>query len=118
MPHLVILTLPDSERLADIIEAWDRARCPGVTIFNSIGMSHVRQSVDDLPLFPSLRALFESREVEHSTVWSVVPDGFDLDALFDVTEQIVGPLDEPHTGIMFVVPVSHVRGLRRHTPSR
>lgn len=116
MAHLVILILPDSERLSDIVEAWDRARCPGVTIFNSIGMSHVRQATDDLPLMPSLRALFESQEIQHSTVWSVVPDGFDLDRLFDVTEQVTGPLDDPHTGIMFVVPITHVRGLRRHTP--
>jgi hypothetical protein len=46
-------------------------------------------------------------------VFSVVPDDFDLDELIRRTEALVGDFEKEHTGILFVMPVTQVRGLRR-----
>ncbi len=70
---------------------------------------------DDLPLVPSLRSMLEQEEYNHRTVFSVVPDGFDLDDLIRRTEELVGDFEAEHTGLIFVVPVLQVRGLRRST---
>jgi len=43
----------------------------------------------------------------------VVPDGFDVEKLVTAAEKVIGRLDDPHTGIMFTVPVSQTWGLRR-----
>ena len=67
---------------------------------------------DDLPLMPSLRALIEQEEFNHRTVFSVVSDDLDLDELIRRTEAVVGSFDDPLTGILFVLPVLKVRGLR------
>ncbi|HXV97681.1 MAG TPA: hypothetical protein VEC93_04595, partial [Anaerolineae bacterium] len=88
----------------------------GATIFDSSGLSHKigRAALrDDLPLFPSLEDLLRGREEPHRTLFAVVPDGFDIDALVAATEKITGPLDKPNTGILFTIPVIRAWGLNR-----
>jgi hypothetical protein len=82
------------------------------TIFDSTGLHRAQNWRDDVPLFPSVHDLLESTEAHHSTVWSVVSDDVDLDALAQATAKIVGPLDEPHTGILFALPILRSWGLR------
>ena len=43
----------------------------------------------------------------------LVPDGFDVETLVAATEKITRTLDEPHTGILFTVPVTRAWGLHR-----
>ena len=113
MPQLVVLVLDQLEHFPAVLDAWQAAGVTGITIHESTGLGRALSIRDDLPLMPSLRNLFESRELQHRTLWAVVEDTFDLDALFDATEAITGPLDAPSTGIMFAMPVTKVRGLRR-----
>jgi len=100
----------------DVIHAWEAAGVTGATILDSIGMRHLKQRQaqrDDLPLMPSLRKLLETEEYNHRTIFSVVPDEFDVDDLVRRTEALVGDFDEPDSGFLFVVPVTRVRGLQR-----
>jgi hypothetical protein len=70
---------------------------------------------DDMPLLPSLRHILEGEEVHHRTAFVVVDDDFDLKGLLHATEQAVGgDFNAPDTGLLFVVPVTHVLGLRPH----
>jgi nitrogen regulatory protein P-II 1 len=112
MPQLVILVVDQDEHAPAVIEAWQKAGVNGITIHQTTGLGRGVKHRDDLPLMPSLRALFESRELEHRTLWAVLPDHFNIERLFDITEEITGPLDAPHTGIMFTIPITRVRGLR------
>ena len=61
--------------------------------------------------------MLEQEEFNHRTVFSVVPDDFDVDDLIDRTEELVGDFEAEHTGLLFVMPVLQVRGLRRHDRS-
>jgi hypothetical protein len=67
---------------------------------------------DDLPLFPSVRDLLDKSEAHHRTIMSVLEDTVDVAAVVQATEKIVGPLDSPHTGILFTVPLLKVWGLQ------
>jgi hypothetical protein len=116
LSELVVLVLNDPDKTDDILTAWLAVGISGVTILDSSGLSHqVSQHNlrDDLPLFPSLEDLLRSREEHHRTLFVVVPDGFDVEALVAATEKITGTLDKPHTGILFTIPVSRAWGLHR-----
>jgi hypothetical protein len=116
MAELVVLVLDNPAQTGDVLDAWLAAGESGVTILHSTGLTHhvgKRGAGDDLPLFPSLADLLRGREEPHRTLFAVVTDGFDVEALVNATEKITGPLDEPNTGILFVVPVRRAWGLHR-----
>src|SRR5574342_309385 len=108
MAELVVLVLDNPAQTGDVLDAWLAAGVSGVTILHSTGLTHhvgKRGVRDDLPLIPSLTDILRGREEPHRTLFAVVSDGFDVEALVNATEKITGPLDEPNTGILFVVPV-------------
>lgn len=113
MPHLIVFVLDDPDRCQDILDAWEAAGAPGVTILDSSGLGRVRRAGirDDLPLMPSLSDLFRRQENLHRTLFSVVQDQSQVDAIARATQSVVGELDRKDTGLLFVVPVSQVYGL-------
>lgn len=120
MPELVVLVLDDADKVDAILTAWLAAGVPGASILDSAGLGrelgeHALRA--DLPLMPSLSSLFRRREENSRTLFSVVPDGFDVEALARATEAITGPLDQPDTGILFTLPVTRAWGLHRRRPT-
>lgn len=116
MPKLVVAIVTEMQVCHDVIRVWEEAGVPGATILDSMGMRNLQKRQahrDDLPLIPSMRSMLEQEEFNHRTVFSIVPDEFDVDELIRRTEALVGSFDTPHTGLLFVVPVLTVRGLRR-----
>lgn len=117
MSELIILVLNDPGKTEDVLAAWLEVGVSGATILNSRGLSHQvgRTGLrDDLPLFPSLEDLILGREEEHRTLFVIVSDDFDIQALVAKTEEITGALDGPNTGILFTLPVTRVWGLNRN----
>jgi hypothetical protein len=62
---------------------------------------------------PSLSSLLRTREEAHRTLFAVLPEGFDVEALVAATQKVTGELDQPNTGILFTVPVLRAWGLHR-----
>jgi nitrogen regulatory protein PII len=117
MPNLIVAILTDMRVYHDVLRTWEEAGVPGATILNSMGMRHHQQQHaqrDDLPLIPSLRSILKQDEFSNRTIFSVVPDDFDVEDLIRRTEALVGNFDAPHTGLLFVMPVTMIRGLSRH----
>jgi len=115
MPQMIGLVVHNPARVDEIVRAWVAAGVPGMTFLDSSGLVHHlrdRDSRDDLPLFPSVRRLLHDEEEQGRLLFSVVPDGFDVDAVAAITEQVLGPLSAPGTGILFVIPVVRVFGLQ------
>ena len=119
MPHLVVFVLDDPDRCRDVLDAWEAAGAPGVTILDSSGLGRVRRAGrrDDLPLMPSLADLFRREEDHHRTLFSVVKNQSQVEAIAQATQAIIGELDRGHTGLLFVVPVSQVYGLHKKRES-
>ena len=112
MAHLVVLIVDDPGDCPAILEAWEAAGVSGITILESSGLGRYKRSGrDDLPLMPSLRDLFESQEVRHRTLFSVVEDERKVEEMVHITRSVIGSLDEENTGFLFVVPVTHAYGL-------
>lgn len=116
MPTMVILVLDNIDRLEGVLDAWWDAGVPGITILDSSGSAQYyrqRGARDDLPIFPSLSSLIGPQEVHNRTLFAVTPDEYQVERLFDATEAVLGSLELPHNGIMFALPVMHVRGRLR-----
>lgn len=119
MPELIVFVLDDASKVGEVLNAWLDVGISGVTLVDSAGLGHEfaqHGARSDVPLFPSLESLLRVREERSRTLFSVVPDGFDVEALLTATEAIIGSLDNPNTGILFTVPVTRAKGLhRRHS---
>jgi hypothetical protein len=120
MNHLVVLIVNDVDDCPAILDAWEAAGILGVTILASTGLGHIRRAGlrDDLPLLPSLHDLFESEEVQHRTLLSVVDSQDLVDKMVAIAQQVIGNLEDPHTGFLFVVPVIQAYGLGKHRTNR
>jgi hypothetical protein len=116
MTVLLVAILDDPARLWDVLDRWQELGVGDATIFDSTGLHRAQGWRDDVPLFPSVHDLLESTEAHHRTLWSVVDDTVDLEALVRATEEIVGPLDKPHTGLIFSMPILKCWGLRPPSP--
>lgn len=115
MSYLVVMIVDNIEDCPAILDAWEAAGVSGVTILESSGLGRYRRAGmrDDLPLIPSLRNLFSSEEIQHRTLLSVVDDQKIVDRMVEEAQRIIGNLDDPHTGFLFVVPVLQAYGLGR-----
>lgn len=112
MTYLVVLVLDNVEHCASVLDAWEKAGAGGATILESTGMRRVRGALrDDLPLIPSMRDLLSSRETHHRTMFAVVRDEATVEQIGAATQQVIGDLSRPNTGLFFAVPVINVLGL-------
>lgn len=113
MGYLVVLIVDDIDDCSPVLDGWEQAGVTGVTILNSSGLGRIRQAGlrDDLPLMPSLSDLLQGEEVSHRTLLSVVDDEAKVDEMISIAQGIIGDLNNPHTGFMFVVPVLKCYGL-------
>ena len=117
MNYMVIAVIDELEKCSSVMDAWEAAGAAGITILDSTGLGRVRTGVnkrDDLPLMPSLRSLWQTREENHRTIFTVVRDEAMIDHLFEATEMVLGDLREPNKGILFAVPVVRAFGVLAH----
>ncbi len=115
MSYLVVMIVDDPENCSSILDAWDKIGVSGVTILESTGLGRIRKAalLDNIPLMPSLQDFLTSREVDHRTLLSVVENEAVVDRMVEAAQNITGDLNEPHTGILFVLPILKVYGLDR-----
>ena len=120
MYYLVILVVDNVDHCPEILDAWEEAGVLGVTVLASTGLGRIRRAGlrDDMPLMPSLQDLFEQEEVQHRTLLSVVDSQELVDRMVATAERVIGDLEKPHTGVLFVVPVAQAYGLGKHRTDR
>lgn len=111
----IVFVLDNPDQCRDILDAWENAGIRGVTILESSGLGRVRRAGirDDLPLMPSLSDLFMNSETHHRTLFTVVKSQSQIEAIVKATQSVVGDLEQPDTGFLFVVPVSQVYGISK-----
>ena len=115
MSYLVVLIVNDIDKCPAVLDAWEKAGVTGVTILNSSGLGHLRLSGlrDDIPLLPDLDDLLGSDEIDHRTLISVVAEQGLVDQMVELTQKIIGDLEEPDTGFLFVIPGIQAYGLKK-----
>jgi nitrogen regulatory protein P-II 1 len=109
--YMLIMVLDDSENLNDVLQAWVDAGVPGVTILESTGINRVLPREQAGPMFAGFSHIFGSGRVGHNTIFAVIESMELAETAVKATEAVVGDLNEPNTGIVFVLPVAKSWGI-------
>ena len=120
MSKLVILITTHIDKGLAVAEAWEAAGAPGVTLIESHGLHNLRERSKSLeiPLFVSMASLLRQVEETNQTIFSVVDDDL-VDPLIDAACKVLGAenLDDPGTGVAFVINVERTIGMRACGPT-
>jgi len=106
--YMIILVLDDPDHLDHVLEAWERAGIRGATIVESTGIHRRRRKI--VPM----RYLFQAPglvEEGHLTLFVIVESEQLVQDCLHATEQIVGDLNKPNTGVFAAWPLALVRGV-------
>jgi nitrogen regulatory protein P-II 1 len=71
-----------------------------------------------MPLFVSLRTVLSSEESSNRTLFTVIDDDAILEKAILAAQEIVGDFQNPHTGILFVMPVTRAWGIVKASPHK
>ncbi len=116
MYHMILLVLDKMEQCSTILDVWDEAGAPGITILESTGIARMKSGIrDDLPLIPSLTSILKTREEHHRTLFTVVENEALVEQIIEATQAVTGSLENPDSGILFVLPVIQAVGLQGAT---
>ena len=110
--YMVMLVLDDLNHLDAVIEAWEQIGIRGATIIESTGIQRLKRK--NVPL----RFLFQSTglvEEGHYTLFVIVESDQMARACLKATEELVGDLDDPNTGVFAAWPLSIVKGVPANT---
>jgi hypothetical protein len=114
--YLILMVLNDPDQLEDLLIAWEENGVQGATVLFSTGLGRIRQMEawrDDMPLIPSLRDFYEVPENMNRTIFTIVKDEAQVDAVVAATKTVVGDLDESKTGLLLVLPVGRAYGVNK-----
>lgn len=114
--YLVLMVLNNPDRLEELLIAWEENGVQGATVLFSTGLGRIRQMDawrDDMPLMPSLSDFYDVPENLNRTIFTVVDNEAQVDALVAATQEVVGELDEQGTGLLLVLPVTRAYGVNR-----
>jgi hypothetical protein len=105
------MVLDDSNRLNEVLEAWQTAGVRGITIFESTGMNRVLPRHTAQPMFAGFSQVFGGGRVGHHTLFAIIDSMALAEAAVLATEAVIGSLNDPHTGVVCVTPVVKVWGI-------
>ncbi len=109
--YMLMMVLDDGAHLNEVLDAWVSAGIKGVTVLESTGVNRVLQRTEAQPMFVGFSQFFGSGRVGHNTLFAVIESVALAETAVAATETIIGSLSEPHTGIVFVLPVTKTWGL-------
>lgn len=115
MYHMIMLIISNLESSFAVLDAWEENGVPGVTIMEGTGLGGVRQVGDweGLSLMPSLLDFMRGREQQNRIFITVVEGEPMVNHIINITQTVTGSLNDDNNGILFVMPVARVVGLRK-----
>lgn len=113
--QVFVMVLNKTECLESILESMLAEGFSGATILNSTGMMRVLDGDDnvDLPAMGLLRHLYSPERKSSKTMFTLVQDD-QVQRLTEIISDAVGGLDKPDTGIVFSMPISFAKGLKKN----
>ncbi|MEW5801789.1 MAG: P-II family nitrogen regulator [bacterium] len=106
--HLLVVVLNKEEFLDEVLEAFVEAGITGATIVDSVGMG--RTLAYRIPIFAGLRKSIKTSDY-NKMIFSVVQSDEALHEVMDLLDEIID-FDVPGSGLLFVVPITFIKGIR------
>jgi nitrogen regulatory protein PII len=123
---LVVLITAEVEKGLDVAQAWQDVGAPGVTIVRTHGLYTLQKQTErgevELPrmiasMAGAMAAMIEQLEERGEMLLSLV-EGEMVDPLIKAASSVLGDLNQPNHGILFVIDVERAIGVRQHGNSR
>lgn len=119
--YVLFIVLNQPEFLPDVLFKLKKLRIRGATVIDSMGATLLTKDIYKVPIFGALMKSMDGDTHSNKTIFSVIEREEQVEeAMASIEELIGGDMKQPNKGIMFVLPVSHMRGgeLNRHIISR
>jgi len=110
--YLFVVTFNDEHKTSELIKKYRENDIRGATIIETMGSGRFQQLENYLnrPFIAGIKKFIEHQLVHNRTLFMVIRTKETLKDAIRVTEEVLGDLSKPGTGIMFVVPVNFVKG--------
>jgi len=104
---MLMCVVDDPARLDAVLDAWKKAGAGGATVVESTGYHRLRT----IPVV-SMRYAFGPTRTQHGnyTLFSVVEDEAMIQRCLEATEQVLGDLSGPNSGIFTAWPLTTAVG--------
>ncbi len=106
---IIMFVLNDSKKLDMILDGWKKIGVRGVTILDSIGAYRVRKRIPGRFAFTTANADENSK-----TLIAMVEDEQVVKDCLAETENLIGDLSEPNTGIFSYWQATNIKGLHKN----
>lgn len=107
--QILVLVLSQYEKLDKLLIELNDAGINGATVINSTGMAQALSRETDV-LLGSIRAFLIPEREDNRTIFMVLNED-QVERAKKVIYAVIGPLNKPGTGILFVAPVLYVEGV-------
>lgn len=111
--HPLVCIVNNTAKVNEIIGHFAEIGVTGATVIESHSTAEI--VAEQLPVFAGFRQLLQANREANRTILSVMHDVETLERAMKVVTDACGDLNQPSTGIMFAVPVTHVKGLTPRT---
>lgn len=110
MRQLLVIVIDDEVLLVPILDRFYEVGIGGATVLDSMGMGHVM--AEHISIFARFADLTQDSERKNKTIFTIVENEEQLNKATEIVEEVVGDLDDPETGMWFVIPISKARGFK------
>ena len=117
----LFIVLNEPEFLPQVLYKIKQLDIRGATVIDSMGASAISKDIYNIPLIGGLMKGMDGDVHYNKTIFSVIEREEQVEkVMFHIEKILGGDMNRPNKGIMFVVPVTHMRGgeLNRHIISR
>jgi hypothetical protein len=105
------MVLDDSNRLNEVLQAWKNVGIPGITVLESTGLNRVLPRHAAKSMYAGFSQVFGGARIGHHTLFAIIETLELAEAAASATQDILGDLSQPHTGIMCALPIAQTWGI-------
>jgi nitrogen regulatory protein PII len=119
--YTLFIILNRVEYLSEVLISLKKCGVRGATVIDSMGSKKLlEKDTQNVSFINGIVRALEGDNRTNKTIFSVIEKEEQVKAAMEEVEKILGDMNKPNKGIMFVVPVEHIRGgdLERHIEVR
>lgn len=110
---LLVLILKEMDKLEAILRSLQTVGASGATVLSSVGIGRKHaQEARTMPVMGSLEAYLSSDREHSKTILCALEEDRLPAAIFNI-EKILGDLTAPDKGLLMILPIEEIKGMRR-----
>jgi len=111
--YMIMFVLDDANKLDKLLENWYEIGIRGVTIVQSTGFFRRQVQRSKLHLTFLIEQISVESEEGNITLFAIVETNRMVEDCLEKTEEIIGNLEGPNTGVFTAWPLSVIKGIQK-----